>query len=275
MSAEDYRHLFESHPAAMLIYETSSLTIRATNEALRAELGYGAGELEAKSLLELHAPEDHARVMALIEPVRAGQVLGLRRVARDFRLRRKDGTLVEVECRAQAFVFDGKPSRLVLFREIGHELRARMFEERWRALFERARDPILLVAADGRILDANQAATETYGYWKEELVRMRIVELRDPATVPEVPKQMERAQGAGILFETTHRRKDGSTFPVEVSSASVELDGQKVLLSIIRDVSAQRGLQQKARAELAALADELGKTPSVPPALLARLRALL
>src|SRR5207245_3022214 len=104
------------------------------------------------------------------------------------------------------------------------------------ALFERSRDAILFVAADGRILDANPAAVRAYGYWREELLRMRIVDLREPGTLPDVARQMQRAAGEGILFETVHRKKDGSSFRVEVSSSSVELNGEKVLLSIIREL---------------------------------------
>jgi signal transduction histidine kinase len=51
---------------------------------------------------------------------------------------------------------------------------------------------------------------------------------------------MEQADRHGITFETVHCRKDGSPFSVEVSSRGTEMDGQRVLLSIIRDVTARR-----------------------------------
>lgn len=117
-----------------------------------------------------------------------------------------------------------------------------------RILFERARDIILFIRRDGRIVDANEAAEKAYGYKREELLSMTIYHLRAPETAPLVAEQMSRADSRGILFETVHRRKDGSTFPVEVSSRGATIDGQRLLLSIIRDISdrkrAERALQE-------------------------------
>lgn len=47
---------------------------------------------------------------------------------------------------------------------------------------------------------------------------MTIRDLRDTKTAASVTEQMAAAEGQGLLFETVHRRRDGSTFPVEVSS---------------------------------------------------------
>ncbi len=44
----------------------------------------------------------------------------------------------------------------------------------------------------------------------------------------------------GLVFETVHKRKDGSTFPVEVSSRLIELDGQSFFLSIARDITERK-----------------------------------
>lgn len=69
---------------------------------------------------------------------------------------------------------------------------------------------------------------------------MHIYELRDPATVVTVALQMAQADSGGILFETSHRRKDGTTFPVEVSSIGADISGEHVLLSIIRDITERK-----------------------------------
>jgi len=66
---------------------------------------------------------------------------------------------------------------------------------------------------------------------------MNIRDLRDASTASQVSRQMRQANTDGILFETRHRRADGSSFPVEVSSIRVDLDGERLLLSVIRDRS--------------------------------------
>ena len=111
---------------------------------------------------------------------------------------------------------------------------------RYRLLFEHGRDIILFVRfRDGQILEANLAAEQAYGYSREELLSLKITDLRAPETLSLVGSQMQQADSSGILFKTVHRRKDASTFPVEVSSLGTDVFGERVNLSIIRDIAAR------------------------------------
>lgn len=241
---DDYRHLFESNPNPMLIYEIGTLLLLTVNDALLHGLGYARDELVGQSILVLHPPEEHGRVREVLEPVRSGQVLGFHRVA-NLRHLRKDGSLVEIEAAGQPTEFEGKAARLVLVSDVGERRRAEWVTARYAALFDRARDIILFIASDGRILDANPAALRAYGYRKEELLKMRIVDLREPGTREQIRHQMEKASGSGVLFETVHRRKGGEAFPAEVSSVGVDLEGDRVLLSVIRDISERRATARR------------------------------
>ena len=132
---------------------------------------------------------------------------------------------------------------------VGHDItKLRRTEEalrRYQLLADRARDIVLIIGRDGRILEANQAATAAYGYSREELLGLTIQEVRAPETWDLTAQQMAQAKLEGILFETVHCRKDGSRFPVEVSSCGTTLGGEHVLLSIIRDIT------ERKRAEIA------------------------
>jgi PAS domain S-box-containing protein len=274
---EDYRHLFDANPSPMLIYATGSLELLAVNDSLLASLGYLREELVGKSLLMLHPVEDHEKVRSILEPIRSGQVLGFHRSSGGLRHVRKDGTTLEVEAAGQPTEFDGKPARLVLISDVGMKRRAADVTARYAALFERSRDVILFVAADGRILDANAAAVRAYGWWREELLKMRIVDLREPGTIPDVPRQMQRAESEGILFETVHRKRDGTAFPVEVHSGSVDLNGEKVLLSVIRDLTERRRTEQQL-SEAKLMPPQLEANAGSPEAvrrLAAKLKAIL
>jgi two-component system sensor kinase FixL len=105
---------------------------------------------------------------------------------------------------------------------------------------DHVRDICLVIdAADGSLLDCNTAAVIGYGYPRAELLTRTVFDLRaDPPT--SVTAQMRRADGEGLLFETLHRRADGSTFPVEVSSHGETIDGRRVLISVIRDITERR-----------------------------------
>lgn len=106
--------------------------------------------------------------------------------------------------------------------------------------FEHARDILLVICATtGRIVDANRAAVAEYQYTRDELLAHTIFEIRAADPEP-VPAQMKQARAHGILFESVHQRRDGSTFPVEVSSRGHEIGGRPMLLSVVRDISERR-----------------------------------
>ena len=119
-----------------------------------------------------------------------------------------------------------------------HELSSRRYE----LLRERAHDVILFLAKDGHIVEANHAAEEAYGYTREELLKLNIRDLRYDTS--DVEKQFRIALKEGVVFETVHKRKDGSTFPVEVASKPSKV-GEDVLLSVIRDITERRAMQAK------------------------------
>jgi diguanylate cyclase (GGDEF)-like protein/PAS domain S-box-containing protein len=102
---------------------------------------------------------------------------------------------------------------------------------------EQARDIILVVATDGQIIDANQAASTAYGYSLEELREICVHDLRSPETRIAVDAQIKRAQQEGILFRSFHMRKNGDRFPVEVSSRRFQLIKGEAIVSIVRDIT--------------------------------------
>jgi PAS domain S-box-containing protein len=134
------------------------------------------------------------------------------------------------------------------------------FAEHYRSLFEHARDIVLMIDADtAMILDANHAAELAYGYSRDELLQMRVYDLR-LELVGYVGEQMRIADADGTMFEALHRRKDGTAFPVEVSSRGDTIDGQRVLFSIVRDISVRRELEE-VREEFLVLASHELRTP--------------
>ncbi len=118
-------------------------------------------------------------------------------------------------------------------------------DARFRVLMEQANDIVLFVSMDGEIIDANEQAVNAYGYSIDELRVLRIDNLRSPNYHNRIPEQMRMAYERGIVFETEHLKKDGTRFPVEVSSRGVTIGGERILLSIIRDISERKEAERR------------------------------
>lgn len=122
-------------------------------------------------------------------------------------------------------------------------------------LVKAARDIVLLVDPQGRIVQANGAALAAYGYSVEELKAMTVGDLRAPEARALTARDFRAAgRPEGVLFETVHLCKDGRRLPVEVSSHAIEIDGQPFRQSFIRDISARRRDEALLRGQNAVLA---------------------
>jgi PAS domain S-box-containing protein len=139
-------------------------------------------------------------------------------------------------------------------------------EERYRSLVEGMMDGVFLIGPDGRFLEVNRIAVEGLGYTREELLGMGVPDV-DPW---EGPRNLERAkdapQGAESVFETRHRRKDGATFPVEISARRVMTAAGLGLLAVVRDITDRKRAEQAVResqALLSAIFENAGYAISV------------
>lgn len=109
-----------------------------------------------------------------------------------------------------------------------------------------ANDPIFLIAPDGSIINANQRAFQYYGYTQEEILEMSVNDIRAPEARKDINNQISMVKRSkGHVFETLHRRKDGTIFPVEVSSRFFEVEGQHFIHSIVRDISERKKAEKE------------------------------
>ena len=119
---------------------------------------------------------------------------------------------------------------------------------RFRTLFEASPDAVMLIDPQGdwSILDCNTAACEMNGYTREELIGQSIDILNlEPGDEAEHHKYLAEIQRVGVLrMESFHRHKDGSIFPIELSTCMITLGGQSVVLGIDRDITERKRAEQ-------------------------------
>ncbi len=136
---------------------------------------------------------------------------------------------------------------VLMFRDVSRqketEIALRESEQRFRALFDQAEDAICVCDFDGCIRDVNPAACLRLGYEKSEMLALRAIDIADDE---ETARHLEELkQGSNIVFETRHRRKNGSLFPVEVSLSLIHSGGAQLILYMARDISKRRQTEQE------------------------------
>ena len=118
--------------------------------------------------------------------------------------------------------------------------------ERLGLVLRHAHDAILLFDAERRVVEANEAACRLYGRTAAQMANLPVAEIRAVSVRARLAGQFEAAQRAGgLIFETLHRRSDGTEFPVEVSAQPVTVDGRPHVLSIVRDISERRAHERE------------------------------
>jgi PAS domain S-box-containing protein len=243
-SESNFRLLVENAPDAIFIQTRSRFAY--LNAAATAIFGAAdATELIGKSVMDRYHPDFHDIIRERIH-----QVNQERKPAPPIEqvFVRMDGSHLNVEVNSVPFQFKGENGALVFVRDITERKVAEEALYRFELLVENSRDIILFVnREDGRILEANTAASTAYGYSLDELHKLRIQDLREPNTIGLLPAQMAKADAEGILFETIHRRKDGTSFPVEISSKGATINGMRTLISVGRDITERKRSEEALR----------------------------
>lgn len=140
------------------------------------------------------------------------------------------------------------------------EMDLRESEERFKTLFEHSIDTMFVHDEKGRILDCNSEACRTLGYTREELLALRVGDIATGLLSEEERK--ERVKRGGTLWQRVvrgdpdtfravhhgeHRRKDGTTFPIEVHLGGVDYGGRRLILASVRDITERREFEKRLR----------------------------
>ena len=110
---------------------------------------------------------------------------------------------------------------------------------------EKARDIILFIDLEGNIIETNEAALEAYGYTRAEMLSLDIFTLRRKWDFIRI--EPGGPSNKGTYFEEIHFRREGTSFPVEISSQVTQIGDKNVIMSVIRDVTERHQAEKKIR----------------------------
>jgi PAS domain S-box-containing protein len=121
-------------------------------------------------------------------------------------------------------------------------------EDRFRRLVEQAADAVFVHDLEGRLVDVNREACESLGYTRRELLGMSVSDVEVGISPGSLRGMWDRiVSGPPITIEGLARRKDGTTFPVEVRVGVFESGEQTLFLALVRDVSGRKEAEEELR----------------------------
>ncbi len=233
---EDRYRLLTDHAADAFFVHDQSGSITEVNRRACEQLGYTREELLGMRVTDVEKDLDAQALQEVLQQVRPGQVKTI--IGQH---QRKNGTRFPVEVRIGAFEADGQVLFNILSRDITERKRAADALEMFRTLVDRVNDSIEVIDPEtGRFLDINEKACTDLGYTREEMLSLSVMDIDPTQDAVGFKTRKEKLWDTGALIvESTNRRKDGTTFPVEDNMKWVWLD-RDYIVAVVRDITERK-----------------------------------
>ena len=248
-SEERLQNVFDGIVDGVVVAHQDTTKFVLCNPAICRMLGYTQEELLVLKVADIH-PED---AMVGVRGHFAARLEKTGPVSLLTSVRRKDGSTFAAETAASPIVLGAARHLLSIFRDVTERYDAeksiRESEERYRALFEQSRDAISLVSPDGHLLEANQAYLDLFGYSREDIGEIRVVDhYADPEGRTSFLAWMA-SQDVIVDDEVRLRKKDGTAMDClrTVVKRRAE-DGSLIgFQTVTRDITERKEEQEEIR----------------------------
>jgi formate hydrogenlyase transcriptional activator len=262
---EDWYQDLVGHSHDLLCVHDLAGRLLSVNPAPARLLGYSVEEILQIPMRELIPPEFRSGFETYLEEIeRVGEARGMlavmtrsgeRRIWEYHNTLRREGVAAPI-VRGMAHDVTEQRETEKQLRELSERLLSRVRESEttigemklFRTLVDQSNDAIEVVDPETlRFLDVNEKACSTLGYGREELLSLRVFDIDPALTELSAATAIEDLRKSGCLvLESAHRRKDGSTFPVEVSLRWVKIERDYVV-SIVRDITERKRAEEALR----------------------------
>ena len=249
-SEERYKSLFDRSLDLVYLHDFQGRFLDANDAALK-RLGYTKEEIHSLNFASFLSEDQIPIAIKSTEILLAGIQKGLT----EYRLKHKDGSDVYVETRGSIVMSRGKPVAIqAIARDITERKKAeaalKEAESKLRTIFDSAADGMLLAKiSDRKFSTANKKMGQMLGYTEEELLQMRVDDIHPPESLPYVMDQFTKQvnQSITIARDIPVLRKNGSVFFADVSAAPMNVNGEKCMLGMFRDITDRKKAEEALR----------------------------
>lgn len=246
---EFFYDIMKNSRDAIFRYNLKTETPDYISDSFETLTGYTPQEIMDHGLdlwIERIHPEDQPRFKHVLDECRKGSIQDSSTQI-EYRFRHKDGRWIWISD-TDSLVRDkeGKGQATIgVLRDITElkkqQQMLRASEERFKRLADASFEAIM-IHQKGKVIDVNKRFIELHGYSLQELQTLNLSELIAPESREVLLEKY--ISGSEKSFEVVGLRKDGSRFPLEIRAKSTTVDGQSVKITISRDLTEQKILQQ-------------------------------
>lgn len=252
-----------NHLNEMVWITNSDLKLKFINDTVETVLGYRQDEIKSLTLDNIITPNSLKVVQNKIADKLAQKrnstlsFAGIDTVEIEYT--HKNGDIVYGESKVCLYRrSDGKPLEVIgVTRNIAEHKQAKLVKgdlsEKYYALYQQSLCGIVIVdIISGTIIEANNAFIELVGYSADELRLKKIWELRPPELQTESEALFEKYcfsidADTHSIYNLPYQNKDGTIVPVDFQIRKINIDGNQMIMGMVRDLSEKQHLEQKVK----------------------------
>ena len=244
-----FRVAMQQTPASIAIIDFEG-NLKYINPAVKRSHGYDPDELIGKHLSIFHSSDQLPDVEAFVNEVRTTG-----KATAEIGHTRRDGTTFPALMQG-CLLHDGSGNPIGMLGTLSDisdlkRMEAKLLEseERHCKWLDHAGDAVFIFDAGGRFTRVNNRACESLGYSPDELLALKVWDVEIGWKRKELEALFQVVlKSPPAIKEGVQRRRDGSTFPVEVRIGPVREESEDLILVIARDISERRRVEEKLRA---------------------------
>ncbi len=240
----NFRRIFDQSPVGAAIVLTDNRFTRV-NKAMCNMMGYSEEEFLTLQVKDISHPDHLAADMEQVRRLSSGEI---DLYTAEKRYVRKDGKVIWGRLSVRA-IRDAAGRILYFLPFIVDITERKQAEEALRFTqfsVDRATDSIFWATRDARFFNANEAACRRLDYTCDELLSLTVEDI-DPSFTKEAWENhwQELKACRSMTFESAHRRKDGTVFPVEVNANFLEVEGREYYFAFVRDITERKKAEEE------------------------------
>ena len=249
-NAERFSRAIEAIPDAVALNRLDTGELIEVNNGFGNMIGFSREEMLGKTSIDLGIwSSAEARERYVADLSKSGSLIDY-----EIDIVHRNGERFPAMFSATILDIDGERYSFFIGRDISDQKRAQAALRLTQFALDHTGDAMYLLEPDSSFSYVNESACRTVGYTREELLGMSVFDINPNFPSQDWQEHLARLkQQKSLRVDTFQRRKDGTEFPVSITSSFLEYEGREYAISSVRDMTER----EEARAALQRERDEL------------------